>query len=177
VVFLYPKIKKREENIMSILPNPLKKIHVYLKAIVTGETENLPEPTTRTDAYLKAIAEKGLSGGESVPTAWADIAGKPSTFPPTIGTTATTAKAGNYVPAWTELTGKPAVIGAGADAAAARTAIGAGTPYTLPAATASVIGGVKQATTQAASTAEDVAGVVTDLNALIAKLKTAGIMA
>lgn len=44
-----------------------------------------------------------------------------------IGTTANTAKAGNYVPTWTEVTGKPAVIAAGADAAAARSAIGAGT--------------------------------------------------
>lgn len=43
-----------------------------------------------------------------------------------IGTTSTTAKAGNYAPTWTEVTGKPAVIGAGADAAAARAAIGAG---------------------------------------------------
>lgn len=44
-----------------------------------------------------------------------------------IGTTASTAKAGNYVPTWTEITSKPAVIAAGADAAEARFAIGAGT--------------------------------------------------
>lgn len=44
-----------------------------------------------------------------------------------IGTTASTAKAGNYTPAWADVTGKPTVIAAGADAAAARTAIGAGT--------------------------------------------------
>ncbi|MDH0493397.1 hypothetical protein [Comamonas aquatica] len=42
-----------------------------------------------------------------------------------IGTTSTTAKAGNYVPTWAEVTSKPAVIAAGASAAAARTAIGA----------------------------------------------------
>ena len=41
---------------------------------------------------------------------------------------------------------------------------------------ASEVGGVKQAANQAASTAADVAGVVADLNALIGKLKTAGIM-
>lgn len=85
-----------------------------------------------------------------------------------------------------------------ADAAAARTAIGAGTSnlvigsgatqamagntvipaaYTLPNASASVRGGVLQAVTQAASTATDVAGLVTDFNALLAKLKTAGIVA
>ncbi|MCU5775109.1 head fiber protein [Erwiniaceae bacterium BAC15a-03b] len=48
--------------------------------------------------------------------------------------------------------------------------------YTLPAATTATIGGVKKMTTQAASTATDVAGVVTDLNALITKLTTAGMM-
>lgn len=44
-----------------------------------------------------------------------------------IGTTATTAKAGNYTPTWAEVTGKPVVIAEGADAAAARSVIGAGT--------------------------------------------------
>lgn len=44
-----------------------------------------------------------------------------------LGTTSSTAKAGDYTPAWSDVTGKPAVIAAGADAAAARTAIGAGT--------------------------------------------------
>ena len=66
-----------------------------------------------------------------VTVTWGDVTGKPATFPPTIGTTATTAMAGNtpIPPAatWANLSGKPAVIGAGADAAAARTAIGAGT--------------------------------------------------
>lgn len=44
-------------------------------------------------------------------------------------------------------------------------------------ATTSTAGTVKKAATQAASTASDVAGVVADLNALISKLKAAGIMA
>lgn len=51
-----------------------------------------------------------------------------------------------------------------------------GEAYTLPAATTSAIGGVKKMTTQAASTATDVAGVVADLNALITKLKAAEMM-
>lgn len=63
------------------------------------------------------------------------------------------------------------------DAAGARTSIGAGTPYTLPVATATVVGGVKKAATQADSTATDIAGLVADFNALKAKLVTAGIMA
>ena len=48
---------------------------------------------------------------------------------------------------------------------------------TVPSATSSVKGVVKQAVTQADSTATDVAGLVTDFNALLAKLKTAGLMA
>lgn len=68
----------------------------------------------------------GDDGGD-VSVAWDDVTGKPATFAPIIGTTAESAKAGNYVPAWGEITGKPAVIAAGANAAAARAAIGAGT--------------------------------------------------
>lgn len=61
-----------------------------------------------------------------------------------------------------------------ASATAARTAIGAaGTS----AATTTVAGLVKQAATQANSTAADVAGVVSDFNGLLAKLKAAGLMA
>lgn len=44
-----------------------------------------------------------------------------------LGTTASTAKAGDYVPAWADVTAKPAFIGAGTSAALARSAIGAGT--------------------------------------------------
>lgn len=54
---------------------------------------------------------------------------------------------------------------------------GGGETYTLPAATKDALGGVKQAATQANSAATDVAGMVTDFNALLAKLKAAGIMA
>ena len=39
--------------------------------------------------------------------AWEDITDKPTTFTPTIGKTATTAKAGDYVPTYAEITGKP----------------------------------------------------------------------
>ena len=42
--------------------------------------------------------------------AWEDVTGKPATFAPTIGKTATTAKAGDYVPTYAEITGKPATF-------------------------------------------------------------------
>jgi hypothetical protein len=50
-------------------------------------------------------------------------------------------------------------------------------PYTLPAAAADLIGGVKRTANQATSTAEDVATLVSNFNTLLSALKTAGIMA
>ena len=47
----------------------------------------------------------------------------------------------------------------------------------LPAATTSATGSVKQAAAQVNSVAPDVATLVTDFNALLAKLRTAGILA
>lgn len=38
---------------------------------------------------------------------WGSLTGKPSTFPPTIGSTASTAKAGNWTPTWSDVTAKP----------------------------------------------------------------------
>lgn len=38
---------------------------------------------------------------------WAQVTGKPTTFAPIVGTTSTTAKAGDYQPAWAQVTGKP----------------------------------------------------------------------
>lgn len=53
-----------------------------------------------------------------------------------------------------------------------------GTAYTLPAATASALGGVKQAAAVAdAASDADAAAIVTTLNALLASLRTAGIVA
>jgi hypothetical protein len=47
----------------------------------------------------------------------------------------------------------------------------------LPAATSSVAGGVKRAPAQVASTATDVAGLLTDFNALLTKLRASGVLA
>jgi len=44
---------------------------------------------------------RSLAGAEISP-AWDDITGKPATFTPTVGTTATTAMAGNKVPTATQ---------------------------------------------------------------------------
>lgn len=42
------------------------------------------------------LALEGLDGGGGGAVAWGDVTGKPTTFPPTVGTTATTAAAGNH---------------------------------------------------------------------------------
>lgn len=84
------------------------------------------------------------SGGGAVTVAWDDVTDKPATFAPTIGTTATTAKAGNYTP---------------------------------PNATTAARGLVLQGVAQANSVAADVPTLLTDFNALLAKLRTAGVLA
>lgn len=89
------------------LPKPVTRKEFYLNRMANGEDSGLPEPITREETYLKEIAES--QDGE-VSVAWGDVTGKPSTFPPTIGTTATTAKAGNYQPTWAQVTGKPSTF-------------------------------------------------------------------
>ena len=51
-----------------------------------------------------------------------------------------------------------------------------GDAYVLPAATTAVIGGVKKMADQTDSTATDVAGLLADFNAFLAKARTAGMM-
>ena len=70
-------------------------------AVNSGDAQDAP-------AGAKPISLYGVeAGGEAAPVAWGDVTGKPSTFAPIVGTTATTAKAGNYQPAWGDVTGKP----------------------------------------------------------------------
>lgn len=44
-----------------------------------------------------------IGGGGGATVTWSTLTGKPATFPPTVGTTATTAKAGNYAPTTAEV--------------------------------------------------------------------------
>ena len=87
-----------------------------------------------------ATTGKGLPrslAGAEISASWADITGKPATFTPTVGTTATTAMAGNKTP------------------------------------TATQRGGVLLQTAQADSAA---APTQSEFNALLAKLRAAGII-
>lgn len=53
--------------------------------------------------------------GLPITVAWTSVSGKPSTFPPIIGTTSTTAKAGDWVPAISDVTGLTAALAAKSD--------------------------------------------------------------
>lgn len=44
------------------LPKPLRKIEVYLYALATGEKGGLPKARTRTESYLKYLAENPPQG-------------------------------------------------------------------------------------------------------------------
>lgn len=89
----------------------------------SGDTTDAPSGAVPIDLY-----GAGGSGGDAVESVngqtgevevnWGNLPDKPATFPPTVGTTATTAKAGDYVPEWGDVTGKPTtfppVVGTGA---------------------------------------------------------------
>ena len=70
-------------------------------------------PSTRAPAETDAAAARAAIGAGTSSLA--------------LGTTAGTAKAGDYEPTWSEVGSKPAVIAAGATDTDARAAIGAGT--------------------------------------------------
>src|SRR5690606_38417335 len=81
------------------------------------------------------------------------------------------AAAGGGTVAWDDVTGKPAVIAAGADAAAARTAIGAGTSNLTIGTTASTAAAGNHTHTAAAVTATAIApGTATDVQGILAEL-------
>lgn len=129
---------------------------VIKDGVADGYTPHTRILQAENDNWLVTLVQGstggGGGGGGEVSVAWADITGKPATFAPTIGTTAATAKPGDYVPTtdevnmamrlnaplfqadWAEkdtgviryIKNRPAVIAAGATQAEARTAIGAG---------------------------------------------------
>ena len=97
-------------------------------ATSTGDAEDAPAGSIPVALY-------GAGGGDEPTTVtWANVTGKPSTFAPTIGTTATTAKAGNYQPTAADISDSTAVgrsVLTATDAAAGRTALGLGSLATV----------------------------------------------
>jgi len=149
------------------------------------ERLNLISPAANDIKLGDLLAELQAGGGGSTLVAWADVTGKPATFTPTIGTTATTAKAGNYQPTAANISDATAVgrsVLTAADAAAARTAIGAGTSSLALGTSASQAAAgnhvhtasVITATAIAPGTATNVQGILAELAARISALETAG---
>ncbi|MFJ2707848.1 hypothetical protein ACIO3R_32310 [Streptomyces sp. NPDC087428] len=130
-------------------------------AVAEAGLYDLTYPGGRTVHNVPIAA--AASGGAVV--AWDDITDKPTTFAPTIGATASTAVAGNDA----RLTAGPAgtatvrAIGSTATTAAA----GNHTHTGLLTGSAAAVNN---------SVATDAAGVVTDFNALLAALRTRGII-
>ncbi|MFC9752988.1 hypothetical protein [Streptomyces sp. NPDC056921] len=104
------------------------------------------------------IVEGDLGGGGS--TAWADITGKPSTFAPAIGATATTAVAGNDSRLVAGAAGTATVRALGTTA----TTAAAGNDARLLTGTATAVNNSAAAPTQA------------EFNALLAALRARGII-
>ncbi|MEE4491610.1 hypothetical protein [Streptomyces sp. BE230] len=114
------------------------------------------------DVVDLVVVEGDLGGGA---TAWADITGKPATFAPTIGATASTAVAGND----TRLT---------AGAAGTATVRALGTTATTAAAgnDARLLTGTATAVNNAAVPFADLTAAATAYNTLLAALRTRGII-
>ncbi|MFG2670491.1 hypothetical protein [Streptomyces sp. NPDC048445] len=132
-------------------------------AVAEAGLYDLTYPGGRTVHNVPIAAAAAASGGAAV--VWDDITGKPSTFAPTIGATASTAVAGN-----------DARLTAGAAGTATVRAIGS-TATTAAAGTHTHTGLLTgSAATVNNSVATDAAGVVTDFNALLAALRTRGVI-
>lgn len=67
-------------------------------ATPSGEVADAPDGAIPIDLFGAG------SGGSAGPVAWSEVTDKPTTFPPTVGTTASTAKAGNAVQTATQTT-------------------------------------------------------------------------
>ncbi|CAI1023205.1 hypothetical protein [Serratia ficaria] len=125
---------------------------------------------------FEAVYTKSGSGA-----AWADITGKPATFAPTIGMTATTAMAGNKVPTSTDRGGvlQQTAIVAITDSSGGTS--GGNTVAAVPAATAATTDATAAslASTNAAITAikNDFATLSAKYNALLAAVKASGVTA
>lgn len=132
-----------------------------LKDETNGEEVVLGDGET---TYSGAI-QLGSSNVEPPTVSWDDLTDKPTTFAPTIGTTATTAKAGNYVPAWTEVTSKPTTFAPTIGTTATTAKAGNYTPSTAEVSTA------LKAKTQIAALVSPTADYA-DLTAVTAAIKS-----
>lgn len=128
--------------------------------------------------YMSKTAFEAQYTATSTPIAWASVSGKPSTFAPIIGTTATTAMAGNKVPTSTDRGGvlQQSAITALTDSSGGTS--GGNTVAAIPAATAATTdtSAASLASTNASITAlkNDIATLTAKINAINAAIKAAG---
>lgn len=74
-------------------PDP---IHIAVSDTMTTSTSGLA-------TYIDSNGELRVVPPAPQTVTWSDVTGKPTTFPPTIGGTATTAKAGDWYPTWAQV--------------------------------------------------------------------------
>lgn len=130
----------------------------------TTDTGNVEFYDDVTGDVVATIDENGITGGSGGAVDWADVTGKPATFAPTIGATASTAGAGND----SRLT---------AGVAGTATVRAIGTTGTTAAAgnDARLLTGSATAVNNAATFA-DLATATTAYNTLLAALRTRGVI-
>lgn len=128
--------------------------------------------------YMSKAAFEAQYTATSTPISWSSVTGKPSTFAPVIGTTATTAMAGNKVPTSTDRGGvlQQAAITALTDSSGGTS--GGNTVPAVPAATAATTdtSAASLTSTNASITAlkNDIATLAAKVNAINAAIKAAG---
>lgn len=128
--------------------------------------------------YMSKTAFEAQYTATSTPIAWSSVSGKPSTFAPIIGTTATTAMAGNKVPTSTDRGGvlQQSAITALTDSSGGTS--GGNTVAAIPAATAATTdtSAASLTSTNASITAlkNDIATLTAKINAINAAIKAAG---
>src|SRR5699024_851235 len=96
-------LKSFEADTAAEISDVVFKKNDMILALDTGETKKGDGETSFSNLPVFG------SGGGADTVAWSEVTGKPSTFPPVVGTTAKTAKAGNYQPTWAQVTGKPTI--------------------------------------------------------------------
>lgn len=125
----------------------------------TGELDFYDD--TAPASVVASVTADGITGADA---AWTDITGTPATFPPTIGATATTAVAGN-----------DARLTAGAAGTATVRALGATATTAAAGNDARLLTGSAGAVNNAATFA-DLTAATTAYNALLAALRTRGVI-
>lgn len=76
-----------------------------------GPTSMKVAALTGTGSRMVVTNAQGVLSAQAIPSvSWSALTGKPTTFPPTIGTGATNAAAGNHTHAWAQITGAPVPV-------------------------------------------------------------------